>query len=322
MRVSVVIPTYNQCNLLHEAMGSVLAQDFNDLELIVVDDGSTDQTRQTVKAFADDRVRYRHQPNGGVSRARNAGLDLAGGQYVAWLDSDDLWPPDYLSTMVSRLDRESDYGVAYCPLVNVYPDGRRRNPTWYGQCPSGWVTRRLFQKPRVFPSCTVMRRDALAEMCFDESLRTCEDADMGLRLSCRTRFLFVPAVHVTRRVRRESLSQHVSCRQLDINKVRVLARFYRHLGGSQHVPRGLAMRVLSRAYGDAARQFYRYGAWSAAATLFRRAIACRRLSLAAWLGWAKAALKPAASDAMRDWQEPAPLAEHITRTSPSGRRAP
>ncbi|MCY2927067.1 MAG: glycosyltransferase family 2 protein [Planctomycetota bacterium] len=308
MRVSIILPTYNCFGLLGEAIACVLDQDLGDYELIVIDDGSTDATRQTVEAFADGRIRYLHQPNRGVYAARNAGLAMADGPYVAWLDSDDLWPRDYLSVMTAQLDRQSEYGVAYCPVVNVYPKGRRRDPTWYRTCPSGWVARSFFRKCRLLLPSMLMRRDALAGMRCDESLRTLGDLDLGLRLACRTKFLFIPDVCLTRRLRRESLSQHVDCRQLDINKIRVLERFYRHLGGSAHVPRSLARRVLSKAYLAAAREFYGYGAWSAARTLFGRALAHRRLSPSAWLGRARAALKPAPTAALPDWPEPPPIA--------------
>ena len=311
MQVSVILPTYNCCDLLREAIASILDQDFGDFELLVIDDGSTDATRQRVEAFADPRIRYHFQPNRGVAAARNVGLGMAGGEYVAWLDSDDLWPREYLGVMVARLDGQRDYGAAYCPLVNVYADGRRRDPVWYRHCPSGWVTARFFRKCRLFLPCMVIRREALGGMRFDESLRTLSDLDLGLRLTCRAQFQFVPDVRLTRRVRKESLSQHISCRQLDVNKVRVLERFYRHLGGSQHVPRALAMRVLSEAYQGAGKQFYRLGGWSAAARLYGRAISLRRRSVAAWAGWAKARIKPAATDAMPDWQEPPALPEQI-----------
>lgn len=319
MQVSVILPTYNCCGLLREAVACVLDQDLADFELLVVDDGSTDATRETVESFGDSRIRYCPRNHRGVYVARNAGLDLAGGRYVAWLDSDDLWPREYLRTMVAALEASGDYGVAYCPLENVYADGRRRSPARYQQSPSGWVTRAFFQRSRLFLPCMVMRREALGEMRFDESLATLGDLDLGLRLTCRVRFLFVPGVHLTRRVRRGSLSQHVSCGQLDINKARVLERFYRHLGGARHVPRPLAMRVLAKAWRDAAGQFYRYGAWSAAARLYARALGRGGLSPSAWSGWVRARLKGKASDAMPDWQEPPPLPGPITAATPGGR---
>ncbi|MCY2932062.1 MAG: glycosyltransferase family 2 protein [Planctomycetota bacterium] len=318
MRVSIILPTYNCCGLLREAVACVLDQDLRDWELLVVDDGSTDATRQTVESLGDERIRYCRQEHRGVYVARNAGLDLAGGRYVAWLDSDDLWPREFLRVMADALEAAGDCGVAYCPMVNLYPDGRRREPARYLKSPSGRVTRAFFQRSRLFLPCMVMRREALGEMRFDESLLTLGDLDLGLRLTCRMKFLFVPGVRLTRRVRRGSLSQHVSCEQLDINKVRVLERFYRHLGGAEHVPHALAMRVLAKAWRDAAAEFYRYGAWSAAARLYARAMARGGLSPSAWLGWAKARLKGAATDAMPDWQEPPALPPLPARGGPEG----
>src|SRR6266540_1479939 len=88
--VSVVIPTYNRASLLREAIDSVLNQTFNDLELIIVDDGSTDNTEEVVHSFTDHRLMYLKQQNEGASSARNAGIQAATGEFIAFLDSDDL----------------------------------------------------------------------------------------------------------------------------------------------------------------------------------------------------------------------------------------
>lgn len=101
--VSVVIPTFNRGPLLDEAIRSVLAQTFGDFELIVVDDGSTDDTAQRVQAYADPRVRYVHQRNAGLAAARNAGIRTATGAYVAFLDDDDTWHADKLRRQVEVL---------------------------------------------------------------------------------------------------------------------------------------------------------------------------------------------------------------------------
>ncbi|MFC1826131.1 glycosyltransferase family 2 protein [Thermodesulfobacteriota bacterium] len=98
-QVSVIIPTYNRALMLKEAIDSVLAQDFQDFELIVVDDGSTDQTSEILNAYRED-ITVLHQHNQGVSSARNAGVTAASGSLVAFLDSDDLWLPRKLSHQI------------------------------------------------------------------------------------------------------------------------------------------------------------------------------------------------------------------------------
>ena len=93
--ISVVIPTYNYAQYLPEAIASVLSQTRGELECIVVDDGSTDETRAVATAIRDDRVRYVHQSNGGLSSARNAGIQLAKHRFVGFLDADDRWLPQF-----------------------------------------------------------------------------------------------------------------------------------------------------------------------------------------------------------------------------------
>ncbi|MFO1418578.1 MAG: glycosyltransferase family A protein [Methylotetracoccus sp.] len=112
--VSVVIPSYNRAALLREAIASVLAQTFADIEIIVVDDGSTDGTGDVVAEFSrDSRIRYIAQMNAGVSAARNTGIDAATGALVAFLDSDDLWVPDHLARLVAALEQTPDAMFAF-----------------------------------------------------------------------------------------------------------------------------------------------------------------------------------------------------------------
>ncbi|HPC65278.1 MAG TPA: glycosyltransferase family A protein [Anaerohalosphaeraceae bacterium] len=160
-KVSVIIPTYNQSRLLKETVGSVLAQTLSDLEVIVVDDGSTDNTQEVVSQIPDARIRYYYTPNRGVSAARNYGLTRAAGQYIAFLDHDDLWPDNFLEVMVRSLEKNTDYGLVYCPVTLAYPDGRRELSYKIHTCKSGWVAPALFKSGFVWTSAAVMRRDVL-----------------------------------------------------------------------------------------------------------------------------------------------------------------
>jgi len=112
MKVSVIIPTYNRARYLKSSIDSVLSQTYTDIELIVVDDGSTDNTKEVVQKY-DNKIIYEHIPNGGVANARNHGMKLASGDYIAYLDSDDLYYPEKVELQVSFLEKFKDVGMVY-----------------------------------------------------------------------------------------------------------------------------------------------------------------------------------------------------------------
>src|SRR6478736_2185706 len=110
--VSIVIPAYNYAHYLPETIASVLAQSFARFELLVVDDGSTDNTKAVVQALKDPRIRYVWQPNRGLSAARNTGIAECRFNYVAFLDADDLWQPDFLECVMAEYSRlEPEYAL-------------------------------------------------------------------------------------------------------------------------------------------------------------------------------------------------------------------
>ncbi len=183
-RVSVIIPTHNRASFLQEAVESVLAQTFQDFELIVVDDGSTDCTPYAVRRWKD-RIRWVRQENSGVSRARNAGIRTARGRYLSFLDSDDLWLKEKLETQVDFLDANPHYAVCYTDEIWIRK-GRQVNPKKIHRKYSGWIFDRCLPLCIISPSSAMMRRevlDAVGE--FDEGLPVCEDYDLWLRISSR-----------------------------------------------------------------------------------------------------------------------------------------
>ncbi|MBO6895236.1 MAG: glycosyltransferase family 2 protein [Roseibium sp.] len=124
-RVSVIVPVYNAEAYLPATVNSVFAQSFEDYELILVDDGSTDRSSKIAQSFSDPRVRYHRQENHGVSTARNKGLDLARGSIIGFLDSDDLWHRDKIAEHVGHFDRRADVGVSYSACRFIDSQGNR-----------------------------------------------------------------------------------------------------------------------------------------------------------------------------------------------------
>lgn len=182
--VSVIIPTYNRGWVLKEAIDSVLAQDFKDFELIVVDDGSTDDTGQILAAYNQDLIAL-HQSNSGVSAARNRGIGTASGQLIAFLDSDDLWLPRKLSTQVDFFN--SHPGAVINQTEEIWiRNGVRVNPKTRHHKFSGMIFEKSLALCLVSPSAVMMRRSLFDDVgLFDENLPACEDYDLWLRLSWR-----------------------------------------------------------------------------------------------------------------------------------------
>jgi glycosyltransferase involved in cell wall biosynthesis len=183
-RVSVIIPTYNRCWCLSEAIDSVLSQTYRNMELIVVDDGSTDQT-STLLSHYGNRLRCLQQTNRGVSAARNHGTQAADGALIAFLDSDDLWQPDKLDRQVAFFDTHPETMI--CQTEETWiRRGVRVNPKRRHRKPSGWIFEASLALCLVSPSAVMMRRELLEKMGgFDESLPACEDYDLWLRVSLR-----------------------------------------------------------------------------------------------------------------------------------------
>ena len=182
--VSVIIPTYNRGWIIQEAIDSVLDQDFNDYELIVVDDGSEDNTLEILEAYGK-AIKVLQQGNRGVSAARNRGIEEATGRLLAFLDSDDLWLPKKLSTQVKFFENNAD------ALINQTQEiwnrnGLRVNPKKRHHKFSGMIFERSLELCLVSPSAVMIAKDLFDTVgVFDENLPACEDYDLWLRISCR-----------------------------------------------------------------------------------------------------------------------------------------
>lgn len=182
--VSIIIPTYNRGWILKEAINSVLAQDFTDFELIVVNDGSTDKTQDILNTYNED-IRALRQNNQGVSAARNAGIASALGRFIAFLDSDDLWLPKKLSTQIDFFKSNRD--ALICQTDEIWiRNGVRVNPKKRHKKFSGDLFKRSLSLCLISPSAVMIKRSLFEEVgVFDETLPACEDYDLWLRISCR-----------------------------------------------------------------------------------------------------------------------------------------
>ncbi len=183
--ISAVIPTYNYGRFVGDAVRSVLEQTYANREVIVVDDGSTDDTRARLAPYLD-RIRYVYQENQGLSAARNTGIRTATGDWIALLDSDDLWHSRKLELQVRYLRAHPEVGLLGSDHVYDLAGGWPQVPD-DGEATAGDITLdELVMSTRFSPSSALIRKDCFEQVgLFDTNLRSAEDRDMWVRLACR-----------------------------------------------------------------------------------------------------------------------------------------
>ena len=211
-RVSVVIPCYNHARFLGEAIQTVLNQTYRDFEIIVVDDGSTDNTPQVVASFGD-AVRCVRQENRGLAAARNAGVLAAKGAFVGLLDADDSWLPAYLARMVQAFGDDAMIGAVYCGWHYIDSVGRMLPRINIGVFPREKMYRIMTFMDFLIPSSVIVRRECFDQLgLFDESFRTaqgCEDWDMWIRILTKYQMVGVPQALVKYRIHSDNMSSNL-----------------------------------------------------------------------------------------------------------------
>ncbi len=182
-KVSVVLTAYNSMPFLSEALTGVLTQTFKDFEVIIVDDGSTDQTPQWVSQQEDSRIKFILQSNQGVSAARNAGITNSQGDYIAFLDGDDIWEPTKLEKQVNILDKNPTVGLVHSWMAVMTENGELTGRLLISKS-KGDVWRKIIEKNMVTPSSTMVRRSCIDKVgLFDQDLTVSEDWDLWIRLA-------------------------------------------------------------------------------------------------------------------------------------------
>jgi glycosyltransferase involved in cell wall biosynthesis len=223
--VSVIIPTYNYARYVRQAVDSALAQSYPDREIIVVDDGSTDNTRQVLQDYGD-KIAYIYQANQGLSAARNTGIRAARGDFIALLDSDDLWHPRKLELQVDCLTRHPEIGLL---ATEQFTD---RGEDWpplgddpARACPLELTLDEVVGKARFGPSSAVIRRRCFDVVgFFDPGLRCVEDRDMWVRLASRFGLAKLPLPLMWYRVHPSSLSSKSAL--MEQHELRVLNKLF------------------------------------------------------------------------------------------------
>lgn len=191
-RISVIIPTHNRSAVLLRAVHSVLNQSYQNIELIVIDDGSTDDTEMVLAPFvAANSVHYYKTENAGVAAARNYGVSLATGQWIAFLDSDDEWISQKLTEQMNFLSKHPHLLIVYTDETWIRNDVQV-NKKNHHQKKSGWIFADCLKQCFIGPSSVLLSKKLFQEMKgFDESFQVCEDYDLWIKISAKYEIGFI-----------------------------------------------------------------------------------------------------------------------------------
>jgi len=209
--VSVVIPTYNRANIITDAVNTVLKQTYQNFEILIIDDGSTDNTENIIKEIQDQRIKYIYQENNGPAKARNNGIKHSKGEYIVFLDSDDLWHPELLEKHIKILNANSNIGmVSNHSLYKTFDGQYIRKKTCQAKNNKEYLRYILTEPDKAYPgpSTTMFKRECFEKVgYFDETLDFCEDWDMCFRVALFYEFHCINETLTYVRVHQNSLSR-------------------------------------------------------------------------------------------------------------------
>ena len=188
--ISVIVPTYNRAQQLPRALDSILCQSCSPKEIIVVDDGSTDETSALMTSEYPEIV-FIQQQNAGVSSARNVGIKRASGDWIAFLDSDDEWLPEKLEIQMKALYENPEIKICHTNEIWIR-NGKRVNPKKKHEKFGGWIFQKCLPLCCISPSSVIIHKSFFKEIgLFDYSLPVCEDYDLWLRITARNPVLYI-----------------------------------------------------------------------------------------------------------------------------------
>ncbi|HOL49970.1 MAG TPA: glycosyltransferase [bacterium] len=225
-KVSVIVPVYNAERFIGETLRSVLCQTYKDIEVIVVDDGSTDHSVEVIKKYNDPRIMLIRQQNRGVSAARNTGIKSSNGKFIALLDHDDLWLAEKIEKQMILFEKNPDVALVYSDIS--YIDGEGKPVSWMlkqFEPHRGYVLRELFVSDFIPCLTAVFRKDVLEKIgLFNERYRYAEEYELFLRIARFFQFDFVDEVLACYRVHQSNLSRNIINSYLE--NIEILEHFY------------------------------------------------------------------------------------------------
>jgi glycosyltransferase involved in cell wall biosynthesis len=284
--VSVVIPTYNSALFLPQSIESVLQQTYGNFEVIVIDDGSTDNTEEVLSGYKG-AIRYMKKKNGGPSAARNLGIAEAKGEFIAFQDSDDLWLPEKLQLQMEYLTNHPEIAVLYTDLIQFNQQGlvSASLEERYGTLPSGYIFEELLVNHAVTLSTVIVRRSCIDEVgVFDESLIGAEDYNFYLRLARKFQFAFINQALVHKRLHTNNLSDDLD--QMCEDEIKNLEKIALMFPDARIPKRKLGAQIYAR-FG---KYYFGQQRFNEASACFNKAFRLSPLSIETWHLWMLAAI--------------------------------
>jgi glycosyltransferase involved in cell wall biosynthesis len=284
-RVSAIIPTYNAPHFLVQSVESVLAQDYGDYELIVIDDGSGPETRAALEPYMQ-RIRYIYQDNAGPSAARNRGIKESSGEFLAFLDHDDLWLPEKLKSQVEFMDAHQEFPLTY-HAVDYFADDRELDlPQREG--PSGDVLAKLFKRIFLITLAVMCRRECFEKCgCFNEELRFAQDYDMWLRMALNYDFGYIDKMLGRYRFHEANLSWENDIRHFT-EKMTIRESIYAGKTAAERIPRKLYRREIASVTFKLAKMHLAKDEVEKSREMIAKSIRHRPVEPRRWLFWLRA----------------------------------
>jgi glycosyltransferase involved in cell wall biosynthesis len=210
--ISVIIPTYNRAHTIRRAINSVLNQTYKNMEIIVVDDASSDNTEEIVKSINDNRIIFiKHDSNKGGAAARNTGIKASKGNYVAFQDSDDEWYPEKLQLQTAVLFKAPlEVGVCYSSFIRINKDKRQVIPKGNSHKFEGYIFKKMLRDNFVTTQTALVKKKCFDRIgMFDESLPRLQDWELWLRISKYYDFIYLSKPLVVAHIQKDSISNSV-----------------------------------------------------------------------------------------------------------------
>ena len=289
VKVSILIPSYNVAQYLPQAIDSALDQTFQDFEIIIIDDGSTDNTREIVEKYLKrepEKIRYIYQENEGLACARNTGLRQARGSLIALLDADDQWLPTRLEETVRAIGEDKSIGLVHANVTRITEDGsvietQKRNMQFL----TGNIFNYIFLRKVDISILTILFRKECCERVglFDKNLTRlgCEDRELWLRISRHYKFKYIDKVLGLYRVRGDSMSRNTE--KMMQARIYVIEKFCSLYKDCQKL-RNKALAKIYRNLGD---EYFKERKLSRAREQYSKAIGFNPISIGLWINYIK-----------------------------------